>query len=197
MSSRDASPPTLDSVIKHPPGELNQADPEKSNGSGAEPSEPYTAYSRSRQLCIILIVTAAGFFAPLTGAVYLPSLILFENIFNTTAPVINASVSIYWAIFGIAPLFGATISDYGGRKTIYIMSLAVFLISNGLLAALPPTLGGLFTLRIFQVRFTVSQFSPIIITVYVRKYTILSVSNVKTHILLCDILFVDVYAYSH
>jgi MFS family permease len=113
---------------------------------------PYSAFSHSRQLCIVLIVTAAGFFSPLTGAVYLPSLILFESVFHTSSTVINASVSVYWAVFGIAPMFGATLSDYGGRKTIYVASLAVFLVANTLLAALPPTVGGLFALRVFQVR---------------------------------------------
>lgn len=111
---------------------------------------PYSAFSHSRQWCIVLIVTAAGFFSPLTGAVYLPSLILFEKIFSTSSVVINASVSVYWAVFGIAPMFGATLSDYGGRKMIYMTSLAVFLIANSLLAALPPTVGGLFALRVFQ-----------------------------------------------
>jgi MFS family permease len=116
-----------------------------------EVAPPYSAFSHSRQWCIVLIVTAAGFFSPLTGAVYLPSLILFESVFHTSSAVINASVSVYWAVFGIAPMFGATLSDYGGRKTIYVVSLAVFLTSNTLLAALPPTVGGLFALRVFQV----------------------------------------------
>lgn len=124
-----------------------------------EVTPPYSAFSHSRQWCIVLIVTAAGFFSPLTGAVYLPSLILFEKIFNTTSVVINASVSVYWAVFGIAPMFGATLSDYGGRKMIYVTSLAVFLIANSLLAALPPTVGGLFTLRVFQVCHLISRSS--------------------------------------
>jgi hypothetical protein len=124
-------------------------DSEKTAPLDAPP--PYTAFSTSRQWCIILIVTAAGFFSPLTGAVYLPSLVLFETIFHTSAAVINASVSVYWAVFGIAPMFGATLSDYGGRKLIYVVSLAIFLVANTLLAALPPTVGGLFTLRVFQV----------------------------------------------
>ncbi|KAH7372293.1 major facilitator superfamily domain-containing protein [Pyrenochaeta sp. MPI-SDFR-AT-0127] len=114
------------------------------------PPHQYTAFTPARQMFIVLIVTAAGFFSPLTGAVYLPSLILFEKIFKTSSVVINASVSVYWAVFGIAPMFGATLSDYGGRKTIYVASLAVFLVSNALLAAIPPTVGGLFTLRVFQ-----------------------------------------------
>lgn len=127
-----------------------------------EVAPPYSAFSHSRQWCIVLIVTAAGFFSPLTGAVYLPSLILFERIFSTTSVVINASVSVYWAVFGIAPMFGATLSDYGGRKMIYVTSLAVFLIANSLLAALPPTVGGLFTLRVFQVRDSISYVSRLL-----------------------------------
>jgi hypothetical protein len=120
---------------------------------GLQPTAPpYSAFSHSRQLCIVLIVTAAGFFSPLTGAVYLPSLILFESVFHTSSAIINASVSVYWAVYGIAPMFGATLSDYGGRKTVYVTSLAVFLVANTLLAALPPTVGGLFALRVFQVR---------------------------------------------
>jgi hypothetical protein len=149
-SSREVTsrPPSILSE-KAPPAAMSNLDPEKA--AAPAPAPPYSAFSHRRQMCIVLIVTAAGFFSPLTGAVYLPSLILFEKVFNTSSTVINASVSVYWAVFGIAPMFGATLSDYGGRKTIYVTSLAVFLVANSLLAALPPTVGGLFTLRVFQV----------------------------------------------
>ncbi|KAF2108935.1 major facilitator superfamily domain-containing protein [Lophiotrema nucula] len=135
-------------IPKEPAAAAESHDIEKTASIVLPP--PYTAFTPGRQLLIILIATAAGFFSPVCGAVYLPSLKLFEKIFNTTSGVINGSVSIYWAVFGIAPLFGAPASDFGGRKTVYIWSLAVFLVANGLLAALPPTLGGLFTLRVFQ-----------------------------------------------
>lgn len=118
------------------------------------PKEPYTAFSPGREMFIVLVATAAGFFSPVTGAVYLPSLVLFERVFNTSAVVINASVSVFWAVFGVAPLFGAVASDYLGRKGVYIISLALYLVVNALLAAVPPTVGGLFALRIFQVSST-------------------------------------------
>lgn len=152
MSSKDSissSISTSEKTAAKPTETSCDADVEK-NTQPPDPTPPYTAFPRSRQLFIIAIVTAAGFFSPLTGAVYLPSLVLFEKIFSTSSSVINASVSVYWAVFGVAPMFGATLSDYGGRKTIYIVSLAIFLVANGLLAALPPTVGGLFTLRVFQ-----------------------------------------------
>jgi Co/Zn/Cd efflux system component len=102
----------------------------------APPKEPYTAYSQSRQLFIVLIATLAGFFAPLCGAVYLPSLVLFQDVFHTSRNVVNATVSVYMAFFAVTPLFGAAASDYGGRKTVYLCSLAIFLVANTLLAAI-------------------------------------------------------------
>jgi len=123
------------------------------SASPSHQTPAYSAFPPKRQLLIVFIATAAGFFSPVSGAVYLPSLKLFESIFKTTPAVINASVSVYWAVFGVAPLFGAPASDFGGRKSVYIWSLAIFLIANALLAALPPTLGGLFSLRVFQVCF--------------------------------------------
>lgn len=149
LSSTDSfARPVLATSIKTSSPVTQQVDAEKAPSSDITP--PYSAFSHARQWSIILIVTAAGFFAPLTGAVYLPSLVLFESVFRTSSTVINASVSVYWAVFGIAPMFGATMSDYGGRKTIYVVYLAIFLIANTLLASIPPTVGGLFTLRVFQ-----------------------------------------------
>ncbi|KAI8625967.1 major facilitator superfamily domain-containing protein [Xylariaceae sp. FL1651] len=125
-------------------GDVEQATPPP------PPKEPYTAYTPSRQMFIVLIATLVGFFAPLCGAVYLPSLILFQGIFHTSSQVVNASVSVYMAIFAVTPLFGAPASDYIGRKGVYLVTLFIFLVANTLLAAVPPTIGGLFVLRIFQ-----------------------------------------------
>ncbi|KAI0465979.1 major facilitator superfamily domain-containing protein [Xylaria cf. heliscus] len=114
------------------------------------PKEPYTAYTPSRQMFIVLIATLVGFFAPLCGAVYLPSLILFQDIFHVSSQVVNATVSVYQAIFAVTPLFGAAASDYAGRKGVYLVTLFTFLVANTLLAAVPANIGALFVLRIFQ-----------------------------------------------
>ncbi|KAF2195186.1 MFS general substrate transporter [Zopfia rhizophila CBS 207.26] len=111
---------------------------------------PYSAFSPARRRFILGVITAAGFFGPLCGAVYLPSIVLFQDIFHTSATVINATVSVYMAVFAISPLFGAAASDYGGRKTVYIVGLGSFLMANILLATVPANIGALFVLRIFQ-----------------------------------------------
>jgi hypothetical protein len=77
---------------------LNSIENEERSG---EP--PYSAFSINRRRFILGVVTAAGFFGPLCGAVYLPSLTLFqEDIYKVSATVMNATVSVYMAVFAIA-----------------------------------------------------------------------------------------------
>lgn len=63
---------------------------------------PYSAFSINRRRFILAVVTAAGFFGPLCGAVYLPSLKLFQTIFKTSEAAVNGTVSMYMIVFAIA-----------------------------------------------------------------------------------------------
>ncbi|KAK7712984.1 Dityrosine transporter 1 [Botryosphaeria dothidea] len=111
---------------------------------------PYSAFSAASRRLILSLVTAAGFFGPLCGAIYLPSLPLFENVFHTSTTGINASVTLYMVIFAITPLFWAAAADHWGRRPVYTVSLAIFLFSNIILAAVPANIAALFILRILQ-----------------------------------------------
>ena len=66
------------------------------------PPPPYSAFSLNRRRFMLGVVTAAGFFGPLTGAIYMPSLVLFEDIFKVSATTINATVAMYMVVFAIA-----------------------------------------------------------------------------------------------
>ncbi|KAL3475932.1 major facilitator superfamily domain-containing protein [Aspergillus californicus] len=110
----------------------------------------YSAYPESKKVFFLAIVTAAGLFGPLCGAVYLPSLTLYEDVFHTSGTTINATVSVYMFVFAVSPVIGAATADYGGRKTVYITALASFLVANTLLASIPANIGALFVLRVFQ-----------------------------------------------
>lgn len=66
------------------------------------PPPPYSAFSINRRRFILGVVTAAGFFGPLCGAVYLPSLKLFQIIFNTSETAVNGTVAMYQVVFAIA-----------------------------------------------------------------------------------------------
>ncbi|KAL8926662.1 MAG: hypothetical protein Q9208_002736 [Pyrenodesmia sp. 3 TL-2023] len=111
---------------------------------------PYSAFSPGRRRLILGIVTAAGFFGPLAGGIYLPALPTLQRTFNTSATVINATVSVFMGVLAVAPLFWGSLADYGGRKPLYTVSLVIFIVANILLAALPANLAALFVLRIVQ-----------------------------------------------
>ncbi|KAF1942549.1 MFS general substrate transporter [Clathrospora elynae] len=136
------SPPSID--------EAKQSLTENTASAPPPPPPPYSAFSINRRRFILGVVTAAGFFGPLCGAVYLPSLKLFQHVFKTSETAVNGTVSIYQLVFAIAPLFGAAASDVGGRKTVYIVGFGSFLIANTLLALLPAHIVLLYFLRIFQ-----------------------------------------------
>jgi hypothetical protein len=72
------------------------------NEKTGQPASPYSAFSPRKRQFILGIVTAAGFFGPLSGAIYLPALPLFEIIFAASATVINATVSVYMVVFAVA-----------------------------------------------------------------------------------------------
>ena len=72
-----------------------------SNGEAvAKPS--YSAFSLGRRRLILGIVTAAGFFGPLAGGIYLPALPTLQRAFHTSATAINATVSVFMGVLAIA-----------------------------------------------------------------------------------------------
>ena len=69
------------------------------------PATPYSAFSPGEQRLIVGIVAAAGFFGPMSGAIYLPALPLLESIFSASATAINGTVSVFMAFFAVAVSF--------------------------------------------------------------------------------------------
>ncbi|CAK1362767.1 Dityrosine transporter 1 [Cercospora beticola] len=112
--------------------------------------DPYCALSSNRRRCILTIVTVAGALGPLAGNIYLPALPVLQQAFGVGPTAINATVSLFMIVFAFAPLFWTSFSDYKGRRPLYIISLAIYIIANVLTAAVPADFGALVFLRILQ-----------------------------------------------
>lgn len=72
------------------------------NGPKPNARPQYSALSPGRRRSILGIVTAAGFFGPLAGNIYLPALPVLQADFRTSATVINATVSVFMGILAVA-----------------------------------------------------------------------------------------------
>lgn len=111
---------------------------------------PYTAFGRIQRMIIFVIIVYVGFLGPLSGNIYIPALPLLQRIYGISATAINATVSVFMAVFAVGPLFWASFADFGGRKILYIISLTLTVVATLLLAVVPINTGALFFLRILQ-----------------------------------------------
>lgn len=129
------------------PHQQKAEEEKEDNGNGPA---PYCGFSTARRRFIVAIVSAAGFLGPLAGGIYLPALPVLKEDFGVGAAAINATVSVFMALCAFAPLFWSAFADWKGRRPLYIISLAIYLVSNILMAALPANFGALVFLRMVQ-----------------------------------------------
>ncbi|KAH8657509.1 major facilitator superfamily transporter [Tricladium varicosporioides] len=110
----------------------------------------YSAFSPSRKRFILAIATISGFFGPFAANIYLPALPVLQKEFHVSVTAINATVTVFMAVLAIGPLFWSSQSDWKGRRPLYIISLAIYIIANILLAVVPSKYAALIVLRIVQ-----------------------------------------------
>ncbi|CUS23954.1 LAQU0S12e03774g1_1 [Lachancea quebecensis] len=115
-----------------------------------QPDPPYTAFSQRQVILIFIIVIFVGFLGPLSGNIYIPALPILQDVFGLSATAINATVSVFMAVFAVGPLIWASFADFGGRKILYMISLLMTVVVNILLASVPVNVGALFALRVIQ-----------------------------------------------
>ncbi|KAI9677066.1 MAG: Dityrosine transporter 1 [Caeruleum heppii] len=123
-------------------------DPSPKTDGPAKP--PYSAYSKKQRNFILFIVTVAGFFGPLSGGIYLPALQVLAKDFRVSDNLINVTVSVFMFVLAIGPLLWAGMADFSGRKPLYVISFAIFIMANLVLALSPTLYGILIVFRIIQ-----------------------------------------------
>lgn len=64
-------------------------------------SDPYSAFSSRRRTFVLLLVTVAGFFGPLSGGIYLPALNVLAKDFHVSNTLINVTVAVFMLVFAI------------------------------------------------------------------------------------------------
>ena len=96
------------------------------SGKEAPKPPPYSAYSKRRRMFFLILVALAGFLGPFAGNIYLPALNNIRSDLGISEFEVDFSVSMFMLTFAIAPLFWSTFADVHGRRTVYIVSLAIF-----------------------------------------------------------------------
>ncbi|OQE40297.1 hypothetical protein PENCOP_c006G01105 [Penicillium coprophilum] len=97
-------------------------------------SPPYHVFPRSRKLLMVIIVSLAAIFSPLSSNIYFPALTDVAEELNVSMTLATLTITIYMIVQGLAPSFWGSFSDVLGRRVIFIGTFAVYIISNIALA---------------------------------------------------------------
>ncbi|RCH93736.1 hypothetical protein CU098_008459 [Rhizopus stolonifer] len=106
-------------------------------------------YSIKKKAMITLIVGVSGVSGPLGTMIYLPGLSQISSELHASLPETDATVAVYLALLGIAPLFWASMSDLYGRKPMYIYSLVIGIVAS-ILCAISHNIPTLLVFRAIQ-----------------------------------------------
>lgn len=104
-------------------------------------------YPRRTRWFITLIAAVAGVAAPLGSAIFLPSLHQVASDLNSTTTIVNLSIALYMLAMSIFPLWWSSFSEAFGRRSIYIVSFALFVLFN-VLSAISHSISMLIVMRL-------------------------------------------------
>lgn len=111
--------------------------------------ESFTAFSKHEKRFIVLMITMASFFSPLSGQIYYPVMPTLVEGYHMSKALINLTITTYMIFQGLAPSFMGTFADAGGRRPAYILAFAIYTAANiGL--ALQDSYAALLVLRCVQ-----------------------------------------------
>ncbi|KAJ5512808.1 Major facilitator superfamily domain general substrate transporter [Penicillium fimorum] len=102
--------------------------------SQAPVSPPYHVFPRSRKLLMVIIVSLAAIFSPLSSNIYFPALTDVAEELNISMSLASLTITVYMIVQGLAPSFWGSFSDVLGRRVIFIGTFAVYIIANIALA---------------------------------------------------------------
>ncbi|KAF7713215.1 Uncharacterized protein PECH_001612 [Penicillium ucsense] len=113
------------------------------------PAPVYHVFSRTQKLCMVYIVSLAAIFSPLSSNIYFPALGLISKNLDVSMSLITLTVTIYMIVQGLAPSIWGSFSDVIGRRTIFVGTFLVYIISN-IALALSKNYGQLMAFRALQ-----------------------------------------------
>ncbi|KAI0034181.1 MFS general substrate transporter [Vararia minispora EC-137] len=114
----------------------------QAHGSGGPNSafvnvKPYSVFTSTEKWVIVVIVSCAGMFSPLTANIYFPAIPLMVDAFHKSTELINLTITIYMVMQGLSPMLWGTLSDRWGRRPMFIGCMVTLALSCVGLALVP------------------------------------------------------------
>lgn len=103
-----------------------------SRGNSERP--PYHIFTRRQKWNLVYLVSLAGSFSPLSSNIYFPAVDTIATELGVSASLVALTITVYMVVQGIAPSIFGAVSDTGGRRLAFMLTLSVYTASNLALA---------------------------------------------------------------
>ncbi|KAI0632989.1 MFS general substrate transporter [Trametes polyzona] len=107
------------------------------------------AWSKPRKLVVVATVSAASMISGLGGNIYNPAISQIAEQLHASSGAISLSLSLFILIQGGVPLLWSALSEFWGRKRVYLISTALCTVGC-IVAALSKSIGVLIGMRCIQ-----------------------------------------------
>jgi len=93
-------------------------------------AERYSVFTRNEKRYIVFLIALAGWFSTLSSFIYYPVIAFVATDLHTSIRNINLTVTSYLAISAFAPAVVGDAADMLGRRPLYVITLAIYLLAN-------------------------------------------------------------------
>ncbi|KAL4889880.1 major facilitator superfamily domain-containing protein [Aspergillus ambiguus] len=96
-----------------------------------EPSNaPYSSFTRFQKAHIVFAASWAAFIAPMTAHIYFPALNTLSHDLHVSNGLINLTITSYMIFQGLMPMMLGGLADQAGRRPVFIVCLAIYIVAN-------------------------------------------------------------------
>lgn len=115
--------------------EMTRTDTPESVEPAALPKKPpYHVLSKREIWNLVVFVSLAGAFSPLSSNIYFPAMDTISSDLGVNATLVGLTITVYMVVQGIAPSIFGTFSDTCGRRLTFTISLSIYTAANLALA---------------------------------------------------------------
>jgi MFS family permease len=102
--------------------------------SPSEPQVPYHILSKKQKWNLVIFVSLAASFSPLSSNIYFPAINTISNTLGVSASLVALTITVYMVVQGIAPSLLGAFSETYGRRLTFAITLTIYTAANLALA---------------------------------------------------------------
>jgi len=102
----------------------------KDGGPPSDSSPAYSVFTKGERQMMIVLVGFAMLFSPLTANIYFPAMSKLEADLDTSAQLINLTITSYLVLQAVAPTLFGDLADAVGRRPAFLGMFALYSVAN-------------------------------------------------------------------